>query len=751
MKIRNWLFTLALLIPTATSASLWNFYDERGLSLPSVEDRQSEARACGIQNYTGTQIQNIQLESCLRNTENLLESNLGAALPTDNYDSFLSSPLSSNTSTVFVNALPTGITTTIYTIFADDGTTPREKIYCTSKAASPNKLTGCTRGVSFSPVSGVIDETAGTGLTHSKNARIAITDNINFSGKALAILSGNQASGSDSLYVGTATSTAVWLNEAGKKVCFGSTSFCIRSNGTNLQWTPDSFTNTFNFTSSSISTLTASTTQGINVTDSQILTIVSTTLGMAFGGDGRLYQKTSSTLAVNADSNGIYVVTSTLVNLVATSTATANKIPIATASGTLDAWITATTSFPFFPNTLPTENTWFTYPLTMVPSSTLSWANFKSFGNTTDNILTVGKRYRLTYDVVANNGGSITIGNLAGGTNPDVTVGNGKVAFFTAVESSLIIKRNISACDITLDNVYLKEVGWDSSTLIYDQAYAAEPNALLKTYAGCKAAAMWCYYNNDPAMGAIYGKLYNWYAVYLIWLNPPRGWRVPSKVDFDQLVAFLGGSTVAGGKLKAKFGGFDNGFASNESGFSAIAGGYRQSGGVFGSEGTGGHIWTSTTLNATNSYKGTTVSSTITSAIDTQLNTLGFYIRLLRNAPTTPDVSEKTTGYVTNNIGVTPLDIIIPFGCLVDGLRVVSRTGITGLQAVLYTGAGVAKETLITGGTVVADTPIVFSSMHITQSLQQVDAFIRITGTKADTAGLFMINPKLRNAYSIML
>ena len=28
----------------------------------------------------------------------------------------------------------------------------------------------------------------------------------------------------------------------------------------------------------------------------------------------------------------------------------------------------------------------------------------------------------------------------------------------------------------------------------------------------------WCYYNNDPKNGAIYGKLYNWYAV-----NDPRG------------------------------------------------------------------------------------------------------------------------------------------------------------------------------------------------------------------------------------
>lgn len=31
----------------------------------------------------------------------------------------------------------------------------------------------------------------------------------------------------------------------------------------------------------------------------------------------------------------------------------------------------------------------------------------------------------------------------------------------------------------------------------------------------------WCYYNNDPANGAIYGKLYNWYAVI-----DSRGWRL---------------------------------------------------------------------------------------------------------------------------------------------------------------------------------------------------------------------------------
>jgi uncharacterized protein (TIGR02145 family) len=46
----------------------------------------------------------------------------------------------------------------------------------------------------------------------------------------------------------------------------------------------------------------------------------------------------------------------------------------------------------------------------------------------------------------------------------------------------------------------------------------------------------WCYYNNDPANAAKYGKLYNAAA-----LNDPRGlapegWHIPSHVEFNQLV-----------------------------------------------------------------------------------------------------------------------------------------------------------------------------------------------------------------------
>lgn len=52
----------------------------------------------------------------------------------------------------------------------------------------------------------------------------------------------------------------------------------------------------------------------------------------------------------------------------------------------------------------------------------------------------------------------------------------------------------------------------------------------------------WCYYDNDPANGDIYGKLYNWYAVDTDkGLNiAPEGWHVPTDEEWKDLEVFLG-------------------------------------------------------------------------------------------------------------------------------------------------------------------------------------------------------------------
>lgn len=110
----------------------------------------------------------------------------------------------------------------------------------------------------------------------------------------------------------------------------------------------------------------------------------------------------------------------------------------------------------------------------------------------------------------------------------------------------------------------------------------------------------WCNYQNNPGYDAVYGKLYNWYAA----ANPnicPLGWHVPSQADLTDLANYLGGGSVAGGKLKTTGtvqGGTGlweapNTGASNETGFSALPSGARSfsSSGTFLNLGTRGGWW----------------------------------------------------------------------------------------------------------------------------------------------------------------
>jgi len=75
----------------------------------------------------------------------------------------------------------------------------------------------------------------------------------------------------------------------------------------------------------------------------------------------------------------------------------------------------------------------------------------------------------------------------------------------------------------------------------------------------------------------------------------PEGWRVPNKYDFEELINTLGGSNLAGGKLKnSGFTSWDfpNNFGTNESGFSAIGKGFRDASGTFQQIGKKCSFWT---------------------------------------------------------------------------------------------------------------------------------------------------------------
>jgi uncharacterized protein (TIGR02145 family) len=118
-------------------------------------------------------------------------------------------------------------------------------------------------------------------------------------------------------------------------------------------------------------------------------------------------------------------------------------------------------------------------------------------------------------------------------------------------------------------------------------------------------------------MGAIYGKLYNWYAIAGIFdvasldqpglrkQFAPAGWHVPSDAEWTTLTDFLGGETIAGSKMK-EVGNINwlmpNTDATNSSGFTGLPGGGRDSNGVFVFISLNGNWWSATEASTTDSW-----------------------------------------------------------------------------------------------------------------------------------------------------
>lgn len=104
------------------------------------------------------------------------------------------------------------------------------------------------------------------------------------------------------------------------------------------------------------------------------------------------------------------------------------------------------------------------------------------------------------------------------------------------------------------------------------------------------------WYGNDEATyAATYGAMYNWYTVSTGELCP-EDWHVPTDEEWTALTDYLGGEEVAGSKLKetgTQHWESPNTDATNETGFTALPGGYRSNGGTFYSIGSTGNWWTS--------------------------------------------------------------------------------------------------------------------------------------------------------------
>lgn len=109
------------------------------------------------------------------------------------------------------------------------------------------------------------------------------------------------------------------------------------------------------------------------------------------------------------------------------------------------------------------------------------------------------------------------------------------------------------------------------------------------------------WYNNDSIL---YGAIYNGYIISTGKLCP-EGWHVPSDEEWTTLTTFLGGEIVAGNKLKETGSTHwqnPNDGATNESGFTALPGGYRYYGGSFSSSRNQGYWWSATERSSIENY-----------------------------------------------------------------------------------------------------------------------------------------------------
>ncbi len=113
--------------------------------------------------------------------------------------------------------------------------------------------------------------------------------------------------------------------------------------------------------------------------------------------------------------------------------------------------------------------------------------------------------------------------------------------------------------------------------------------------AGENKQPAWCYYENNPANGVKYGKLYNWFAVTDPRGLAPVGYHIPSDKEWTVLTDYLGGEEKAGNKMKSKDDPKSVGTGTNGSGFSGLLGGYRfNNDGAYYQIGRIGYWWSST-------------------------------------------------------------------------------------------------------------------------------------------------------------
>ena len=165
----------------------------------------------------------------------------------------------------------------------------------------------------------------------------------------------------------------------------------------------------------------------------------------------------------------------------------------------------------------------------------------------------------------------------------------------------------------------------------------------------------WCYYDGEFDNGTKYGKLYNWYAVNDPRKIAPKGWHIPNNGDWAKLTEYLGGEINASTKMKSTTSwtvtevketesvSKDNskktiktteptiGNGTNESNFTALPGGSRDTEGLFHGIGYYGSWWSATEGTITNGWDRILSCTDSHVYANTTNKACGFSLRCIKN------------------------------------------------------------------------------------------------------------------------
>jgi uncharacterized protein (TIGR02145 family) len=260
--------------------------------------------------------------------------------------------------------------------------------------------------------------------------------------------------------------------------------------------------------------------------------------------------------------------------------------------------------------------------LTRVFSQTLSNIDFFAEGKKV--IITYdlancepGEFYDVTLDFVEQSTLKVTVPKTIFGDIKKITCGSKRIVWDIGADVSTFTGRFYPELEVKkADKTTITDIEGNSYKVVKigTQVWMAEnlktakyndgtkiPNVTDKTQWSNLTSGAWCYYDNNVANNAKYGKLYNWYAVSKTTNGNknvcPTGWHVPTDAEWTVLTDYLGGESVAGDKLKEvgrRSWIRPNTDCTNESLFTGLPGGGRYDGGRYADIGYYGIWWSST-------------------------------------------------------------------------------------------------------------------------------------------------------------